>query len=132
MLEHAPSVTKWALCGRRLLTTWSKGRATLLGDACHTTLPFLAQGAVHTIEDAVVLARCLEKYADVPTALGRYDEVRRPRAHRMVRVQQKIPRASITRHSQIQTMLKPSFPGNGSLRQSATATTGSSLTMRSV
>ena len=84
MLEHAPSVTKWALCGRRLLDTWTKGRVTLLGDACHPTLPFLAQGAVHTIEDAVVLARCLEKYADAPTALRRYDEVRRPHAHRMV------------------------------------------------
>ena len=85
MLRHAPAVTKWALCGRRFLDTWTRGRATLLGDACHPTLPFLAQGAVHAIEDAVVLARCLEKYADVPGALRRYDEVRRPRAHRMVR-----------------------------------------------
>lgn len=84
MLAHAPSVTKWALCGRRFLETWTHGRATLLGDACHPTLPFLAQGAVHSIEDAVVLARCLEKYADVPFALKRYDEVRRPRAYRMV------------------------------------------------
>jgi salicylate hydroxylase len=84
MLEHAPSVTRWALCGRRFLETWTAGRATLLGDACHPTLPFLAQGAVHTIEDAVVLARCLEKYPEVPAALRRYDEVRRPRAHRMV------------------------------------------------
>ncbi|MDO8768571.1 MAG: FAD-dependent monooxygenase [Burkholderiaceae bacterium] len=84
MLDHAPSVTKWALCGRPLLDTWTAGRATLLGDACHPTLPFLAQGAVHTIEDAVVLARCLEKYPDVITAIRRYDEVRRPRAHRMV------------------------------------------------
>ncbi|MFA5549949.1 MAG: FAD-dependent monooxygenase [Porticoccaceae bacterium] len=84
MLAQAPSVTRWALCGRPFLDTWTAGRATLLGDACHPTLPFLAQGAVHTIEDAVVLARCLEKYQDVPTALRRYDEVRRPRAHRMV------------------------------------------------
>lgn len=84
MLRLAPSVTKWALCGRRFLDTWTQGRATLLGDACHPTLPFLAQGAVHTLEDAVVLARCLEKYPEVTTALRRYDEVRRPRAHRMV------------------------------------------------
>lgn len=85
MLQHAPSVTKWALCGRRFLDTWTSGRATLLGDACHPTLPFLAQGAVATIEDAVVLARCLERYDDVPSALRRYDEVRRPHAYRMVR-----------------------------------------------
>lgn len=84
MISKAPSVTKWALCGRNFLSTWTKGRATLLGDACHPTLPFLAQGAVHTMEDAIVLARCLEKYADIPFALRRYDEVRRPRAHRMV------------------------------------------------
>lgn len=84
-ISHAPAVTTWALCGRSFLDTWSKGRATLLGDACHPTLPFLAQGAVHTIEDAVVLARCLKKYPDVPDALRRYDEARRPRAHRMVK-----------------------------------------------
>jgi salicylate hydroxylase len=86
MVRQAPSLTKWALCVRPFLDTWSRGRATLLGDACHATLPFLAQGAVSSIEDGVVLARCLERYAaDVPTALRRYDEVRRPHAYRMVR-----------------------------------------------
>jgi salicylate hydroxylase len=84
MIERAPSVTKWALCGRRLLDTWTRGRATLLGDACHPTLPFLAQGAVHTLEDAVVLARCMAQYDDVATALTRYDAIRRPRAYRMM------------------------------------------------
>lgn len=86
MVRQAPSLTKWALCGRPFLPTWSRGRATLLGDACHATLPFLAQGAVSSIEDAIVLARCLEKDGrDVPAALRRYDEVRRPHAYRMVR-----------------------------------------------
>ena len=85
MMACAPSFTKWALCGRGFLDTWTKGRATLLGDACHPTLPFLAQGAVHTIEDAVVLARCLEKYTEVPSALRRYDELRRPRTYQMVK-----------------------------------------------
>jgi len=85
MLEHAPAVTKWALCGRPFLDTWTKGRAALLGDACHPTLPFLAQGAVHSIEDAVVLGRCLAAHADPVVALQRYDEVRRPRAYAMVR-----------------------------------------------
>ncbi|CAM2169693.1 salicylate hydroxylase [Paraburkholderia sacchari] len=84
MLSHAPSVTKWALCGKPMLDGWVKGRATLLGDACHVTLPFLAQGAVHSIEDGVVLARCLEKYADPETALQRFDAVRRPRTYAMV------------------------------------------------
>ncbi len=86
MINTSGSLLKWALCGRPFLDTWTRGRATLLGDACHPTLPFLAQGAVASIEDAVVLARCLEKYApDVEHALRRYDEVRRPHAYRMVR-----------------------------------------------
>lgn len=84
MLAQGPSVTKWALCGRRNLEHWTLGRATLLGDACHPTLPFLAQGAVHTLEDAIVLARCLAQDADVPGALRRYDAVRRPRTYRMM------------------------------------------------
>ena len=84
MLAHAPSVTKWALCGRRNLEGWTVGRATLLGDACHPTLPFLAQGAVHTLEDAIVLARCLAQDDDVPNALRRYDAARRPRTYRMM------------------------------------------------
>lgn len=86
MIAQAPALTKWALCGRSFLETWSAGRATLLGDACHATLPFLAQGAVASIEDGIVLARCLDKYVDdVAGALRRYDEVRRPHAYRMVR-----------------------------------------------
>jgi salicylate hydroxylase len=86
MIRHSNSILKWALCGRPFLDSWTRGRATLLGDACHPTLPFLAQGAVASIEDAVVLGRCLEKYAsDVHKALQRYDEVRRPHAYRMVR-----------------------------------------------
>lgn len=84
MLAQAPSVTKWAMCTRPFLDTWVSGRAVLLGDACHATLPFLAQGAVHTIEDGVVLARCLAAHTDVHTALKRFDEIRRPRTYAMV------------------------------------------------
>lgn len=86
MIRQAPALTRWAMCLRPFLDTWTRGRATLLGDACHPTTPFLAQGAVASIEDGVVLARCLETYApDVNKALQRYDEVRRPHAYRMVR-----------------------------------------------
>ena len=86
MISQAPSVLKWALCGRDFLDHWTLGRATLVGDACHPTLPFLAQGAVFTIEDAVVLGRCLDKYRkDIPGALARYETARLERAYRMVR-----------------------------------------------
>jgi salicylate hydroxylase len=58
---------------------------TLLGDACHPTLPFMAQGAVQAIEDGFILARALTEFADVPTALRRYEDARRDRTARMVR-----------------------------------------------
>jgi salicylate hydroxylase len=43
-----------------------EGRVTLLGDACHPTLPFLGQGGVMSIEDGYVVAACLDKYFDEP------------------------------------------------------------------
>ena len=47
---------KWALMVRGPMEIRSKGRITLLGDACHPTLPFLGQGAVMAIEDAYIVA----------------------------------------------------------------------------
>ncbi len=85
MIGSAASVLKWAMLGRDFLDTWTTGRATLLGDACHSTLPFLAQGAVMAIEDGVVLARCFEAYDDVSVALQKYEQARLERTYRMVR-----------------------------------------------
>ena len=50
---------KWALMVRGPMPRWSKGRVTLLGDACHPTLPFLGQGGVMAIEDGYIVAACL-------------------------------------------------------------------------
>ncbi len=58
---------KWALFDREPMPRWSMGRATLLGDACHPMLPFMAQGAAMAIEDAAVLAACV---ATAPTDRG--------------------------------------------------------------
>jgi len=85
MINTAPKLLKWALMEREPLQKWSKGRVTLLGDACHATLPFLAQGAVMSIEDGVILGRCLEAFDDVETALKRYEAARVERTTRMVR-----------------------------------------------
>jgi len=63
---------------------WTEGRVTLLGDACHSMVPFLAQGAVMAIEDGFILARCLEKYPEAPIALSRYEEARRERTRKAV------------------------------------------------
>jgi len=76
---------KWALALRPTMETWSKGRCTLLGDACHPMVPFLAQGAVMALEDAFVLARCLEKYPDDHvTTFVRYEATRLVRANKVV------------------------------------------------
>jgi salicylate hydroxylase len=76
---------KWALALRPTMPAWSQGRCTLLGDACHPMVPFLAQGAVMALEDALVLARALEKHpGDHATALARYEAARRERANRVV------------------------------------------------
>jgi salicylate hydroxylase len=72
---------KWALFDRLPLSRWSFGRVTLLGDACHPMLPYMAQGAAQAIEDAASLAACLASAhpTDAPTALVRYEELRLPR-----------------------------------------------------
>jgi len=76
---------KWALIGRAPMGRWSRGRATLLGDACHPTLPFLAQGANMAIEDGMVLARCLDAGAcDPSAALRQYEAARIARTSRIV------------------------------------------------
>jgi salicylate hydroxylase len=76
---------KWALMVRDPMPQWSRGSVTLMGDACHPTLPFLAQGAAMALEDGYVLARALERYRDAPrTALRQYEAARRERTSRIV------------------------------------------------
>lgn len=87
MIRLVPSLLKWALAQRDPIPQWTRGRVSLLGDAAHATLPFLAQGAVHSIEDGMVLARCLEGVdrGDAAAALQRYERARIDRTSRMVR-----------------------------------------------
>jgi 2-polyprenyl-6-methoxyphenol hydroxylase-like FAD-dependent oxidoreductase len=74
----------WGLFDRAPLPCWSVGRVTLLGDACHPMLPFMAQGAAQAIEDAATLAAVLaQSTADVPQALRRYESLRLPRTARI-------------------------------------------------
>ena len=81
----AGSLYRWALFDRPPLPRWSDGAATLLGDACHPMLPFMAQGAAAAIEDAAVLTTCLGQARDIPMALKRYEALRRDRATAMQR-----------------------------------------------
>jgi salicylate hydroxylase len=84
IIRHIEVPYKWALWGRAPMPRWSADRATLLGDACHPTLPFLGQGAVMALEDAYVLAECVKKYSDFASALNRYERARRERTAAVV------------------------------------------------
>ncbi len=74
---------RWALFDRPPLPAWTRGRVTLLGDAAHPMLPFLAQGAAMAIEDAAVLAHRVAGTPDLPDALRAYAQDRRPRTSRV-------------------------------------------------
>lgn len=75
---------RWALHTLPVPARWSRGRVALLGDAAHPVLPFLAQGAVMALEDAVVVADALARNPnDVPEALRQYQSARRPRVVRV-------------------------------------------------
>ncbi len=73
------------LFDRAPLPHWSVGRVTLLGDACHPILPFMAQGAAQAIEDGATLAAILSKTdrQHIPEALVAYETVRLPRTSRI-------------------------------------------------
>jgi len=83
LIDAIPEPYKWALMTRPPLDCWTVGRVSLLGDACHSMVPFLAQGAVMAIEDGYILARCLREYA-IPEGLSRYESARRERTRRTV------------------------------------------------
>jgi salicylate hydroxylase len=87
LLAACESVTKSALYVREPMERWSQGAVTILGDAAHPMVPFMAQGACMAIEDAVVLSRALEDAnpAGLPAALARYEAARRDRTARVQR-----------------------------------------------
>lgn len=83
LIEAAEQWQKWALYDCAALKQWGDGPVTLLGDAAHPMLPYLAQGGAMAIEDAAVLARCLAQSPDdAPTALRNYETKRRSRTTR--------------------------------------------------
>ena len=85
MIRNIETPYKWALMVRPPMERWTLGRASLLGDACHSMVPLLAQGANMAIEDGFILGRCLKEYRDdVPAALMRYENARRDRTRRAV------------------------------------------------
>ncbi|TGJ82986.1 hypothetical protein E0Z10_g5758 [Xylaria hypoxylon] len=72
MLNLVPEgeVCEWRLRSHKPLESWTLGGVTLIGDACHPTLPHLGQGATMAIEDGAVVAECISA---VPVTDGKID-----------------------------------------------------------
>lgn len=85
LIDQLETPLRWAMMLRDPLTNWTNHRVTLLGDAAHPTLPFLAQGAAMAIEDGCVLARAIEASPDdIPKALLIYQATRIERTTKIV------------------------------------------------
>ncbi|HUB46048.1 MAG TPA: FAD-dependent monooxygenase, partial [Acetobacteraceae bacterium] len=84
IIRNIDTPFKWALLGRDPLPHFAQGRVCLLGDAAHPTLPFLAQGANMALEDAFIVARCLDAHP-VAEALQCFEAMRLERTAAIVR-----------------------------------------------
>ena len=85
MLRYVSRDRHWALYDRDPVTNWTRGNVTLLGDAAHPTLQYLAQGACMAIEDAVVLAAEVARHGqDYNAAFNAYQQQRMNRTARVV------------------------------------------------
>jgi len=83
LIEATPEFWEFPMCDRDPLPRWSHGRVTLLGDAAHPMLPYLAQGAAMAVEDGCILADRLACLPEEPAAALRdYERLRMPRTRR--------------------------------------------------
>jgi salicylate hydroxylase len=84
LLNKIESWRMWVLCDRPPIKEWSRGRITLLGDAAHPMLQYLAQGAGMSIEDAVCLTnKAVDMDGDYPAAFRAYQQTRYLRTGRV-------------------------------------------------
>ena len=84
ILEKANTWQRWATADRNPTEKWGEGRATLLGDAAHPPLQYMAQGACMALEDAVTLREALRVCdRDIEKAFRLYEKIRIPRTARV-------------------------------------------------
>ncbi|MES2399439.1 MAG: 3-hydroxybenzoate 6-monooxygenase [Pseudomonadota bacterium] len=84
MLNKIETWRMWVLCDREPIKTWSRGRVTLLGDAAHPMMQYMAQGACMALEDAVILSREIQKSpTETASAFERYQDQRYLRTGRV-------------------------------------------------
>ena len=84
LIDAASGWKRWNLFDRPSSKLWGQGAVSLLGDAAHPMLPYLAQGAAMALEDAAVLAKCVQTASSMPQALRAYEKLRMPRTQRVV------------------------------------------------
>jgi salicylate hydroxylase len=84
MLEKVGTARLWGLFRHPVAPNWQRGRAAILGDAAHPTLPFLAQGANLALEDAYVLAHECDRSPDLGAALAAYELARQSRVRKAI------------------------------------------------
>ncbi|KQM78732.1 3-hydroxybenzoate 6-monooxygenase [Xylophilus sp. Leaf220] len=85
LLDRPDSWRRWSTADRDPVAHWSEGCATLLGDAAHPMMQYLAQGACMALEDAVTLAAAaVASGFDYPAAFRRYEQARVARTARVV------------------------------------------------
>ncbi|KAL8948092.1 MAG: hypothetical protein Q9222_005695 [Ikaeria aurantiellina] len=86
-LLNNPDLAIWSMWDSPSVSTYSRGRLAMMGDAAHSMTAFQGQGAGQALEDSCVLQALLGQIHDkkeIPNALAAYDQVRRPRAERVV------------------------------------------------
>jgi 2-polyprenyl-6-methoxyphenol hydroxylase-like FAD-dependent oxidoreductase len=85
LLDLPKSWRRWATADREPIDKWSFGRVTLLGDAAHPMMQYLAQGACMAMEDAVTLGEALKaERGDLERGFVRYEQARITRTARVV------------------------------------------------
>jgi len=86
MLEAPQEWRRWSAADRPAAGRWGEGPVSLIGDAAHPVLPYLAQGAVMALEDAVVLGHCVTIETTLEAGFRAYERLRQPRVARLARL----------------------------------------------
>ncbi len=89
LIHAATDWRAWPLYQRKPKPGWSRGPVTLLGDAAHPMLPYLAQGASMALEDAAALAHSVQTQPDIPSAFQHYERARYARTARVMQTAQR-------------------------------------------
>ena len=84
LINNTEHILKNSVVDRKPIKGWTKGNASLLGDAAHPTTPNLGQGGCMAIEGAYILSKSIKKYGLTPKAFDRYEELQFPRSKTIV------------------------------------------------